>query len=206
VNVYPFIEAEKAGNGNVKKACELLEVSRSAYYQQRTDQPTARERSDADLSEQIHQLHEKSKGRYGAPRIHAALRRTGRRHGRKRVARLMRTAGLRGRAPKRWKKTTVPDPGAAVPIDLIRRDFGVDATKINSRGCGLPRDRRRSRSRRHCAATGVVRGRQSSLAGATDDYRVCPALWAPRSASRGGRRKDRSMSSVAEPERPPSPC
>jgi hypothetical protein len=61
VNVYPFIEAEKAGNGNVKKACELLEVSRSAYYQQRTDQPTARERSDADLSEQIHRLHEKSR-------------------------------------------------------------------------------------------------------------------------------------------------
>src|SRR3954452_6863571 len=136
VNVYPFIEAEKAGNGNVTKACELLEVSRSAYYQQRTHQPTAREQSDADLSEQIHLLHEKSRGRYGAPRIHAALRRTGRRHGRKRVARLMRTAGLRGRAPKRWKKTTVPDPGAAVPIDLIRRDFGVDATKINSRWCG----------------------------------------------------------------------
>jgi transposase InsO family protein len=136
VNVYPFIEAEKAGNGNVKKACELLEVSRSAYYQQRTDQPTAREQSDADLSEQIHQLHEKSKGRYGAPRIHAALRRTGRRHGRKRVARLMRTGGLRGKAPKRWKKTTVPDPGAAIGVDLIRRDFSVDAAKINSRWCG----------------------------------------------------------------------
>jgi putative transposase len=77
VNVYPFIEAEKAGNGNVKKACELLEVSRSAYYQQRTDRPTGREQSDADLTEQIHRLHEKSRGRYGAPRIHAELRRPG---------------------------------------------------------------------------------------------------------------------------------
>jgi putative transposase len=111
VNAYPFIEAEKAGNGNVMKACELLEVSRSAYYQHCTDRPTVRERSDADLSEQIHRWHEKSKGRYGAPRIHAALRRTGRRHGRKRVARLMRTAGLRGKTAKRWRKTTVPDPG-----------------------------------------------------------------------------------------------
>ncbi|HVH93629.1 MAG TPA: IS3 family transposase [Nocardioidaceae bacterium] len=140
MNVYPFIEAEKSGDGNVKKASELLEVSRSAYYQQRTDRRTdrrtVREQSDADLSEQIHQLHQKSRGRYGAPRIHAELARQGRRHGRKRVARLMRTAGLRGKAPKRWKKTTVPDPGAAVPVDLIRRDFGVDAAKINSRWCG----------------------------------------------------------------------
>ena len=136
MNVYPFVEAEKASDGNVKRACELLEVSRSAYYQQRTDQPTVREQSDADLTEQIVELHEKSKGRYGAPRIHAELRRKGRRHGRKRVARLMRTVGLRGKAPKRWKKTTVPDPGAAVPVDLIRRDFSLDAAGINSRWCG----------------------------------------------------------------------
>ena len=136
MNVYPFIEAEKASNGNVKRACELLEVSRAAYYQQRTNQPTGREQSDVDLTEQIIQLHRESKGRYGAPRIHAELRRKGRRHGRKRVARLMRKAGLRGKTPKRWKKTTVPDPSAAVPVDLVRRDFSVDAAKINSRWCG----------------------------------------------------------------------
>ena len=136
MNVYRFVEAERVSDGNVKRACELLEVSRSAYYQQRTDQGTVREQSDADLTEQIIELHEKSKGRYGAPRIHAELRRKGRRHGRKRVARLMRTAGLRGKTPKRWKKTTVPDPGAAVPVDLIRRDFSVDAANINSRWCG----------------------------------------------------------------------
>jgi putative transposase len=136
VNVYPFIEAEKASNGNVKRACELLEVSRAAYYAQRTNQPTGREQSDVDLTEQIIQLHRESKGRYGAPRIHAELRRKGRRHGRKRVARLMRKAELRGKTPKRWKKTTVPDPSAAVPVDLVRRDFTVDAAKINSRWCG----------------------------------------------------------------------
>ncbi len=136
MNVYPFVEAEKVSNGNVKRACELLEVSRSAYYAHRTDQPTAREQSDADLTEQITELHEKSKGRYGAPRVHAELRRKGRRHAKKRVARLMRQAGLRGRAPKRWKKTTVPDPGAAVGVDLIRRDFNLDAATINNRWCG----------------------------------------------------------------------
>ena len=53
--------------------------------------------ADAELTEHIRQAHQASKGRYGAPRIHAELRRRGHRHGRKRVARLMRCAGLRGR-------------------------------------------------------------------------------------------------------------
>jgi transposase InsO family protein len=136
VNVYPFIEAEKAGDHNVKRACELLEVSRAAYYAQRTDQPCPRVREDAELTEQIKELHTESKGRYGAPRIHAALRRNGKRHGKKRVARLMKQANLRGRTPKRWKKTTIPDPAAAARADLIRRNFTVDASSVNSRWCG----------------------------------------------------------------------
>jgi transposase InsO family protein len=80
--------------------------------------------------------HKRSKGRYGAPRIHAELRGQGRRHSRKRVARLMRQAGLAGRAPRRWKKTTIPDPAATARADAIRRDFTADASKINRRWCG----------------------------------------------------------------------
>ena len=80
-------------------------------------------------------MHEESRGRYGAPRVHAELRRRGHRHGRKRVARLMRQAGLQGRAG-RWKKTTIPDPAAAARADQIRRDFTADATNLNSRWCG----------------------------------------------------------------------
>ena len=75
MNVYPFIEAEKAQQRNVKRACELLEVSRAAYYAQRLGTPSARQVADAALTEQIRQAHQVSKGRYGAPRIHAALRR-----------------------------------------------------------------------------------------------------------------------------------
>ena len=88
------------------------------------------------MTEQIRQAHQVSKGRYGAPRIHAALRRAGHHHGRKRVARLMRCAGLRGRAPRRWNKTTVPDLAAAARADLIRRDFTVNAAAVNTRWCG----------------------------------------------------------------------
>ena len=48
----------------------------------------------------------------------------------------MRRAGLAGRAPKRWKKTTIPDPAAAARADAIRRGFTADAARINQRWCG----------------------------------------------------------------------
>jgi transposase InsO family protein len=136
VNVYRFIEAEKAQQRTLKRACALLEVSRAASYAQRPGTPSARQVADAALTEQIRRAHQASKGRYGAPRVHAELRRRGHRHGKKRVARLLRCAGLRGRAPRRWKKTTVPDPAAAARADLIRRDFTIDAAAVNTRWCG----------------------------------------------------------------------
>jgi transposase InsO family protein len=97
---------------------------------------SARQRTDDELTEHIRQAHQASKGRYGAPRIHAELRRRGHRHARKRIARLMRAAGLRGRTPRRWRKTTVPDPAATDRADLVRRDFTVNAAAVNTRWCG----------------------------------------------------------------------
>jgi transposase InsO family protein len=135
VTVYPFIEAEKAGRRNVARACALLKVSRAAFYSHLAG-PSKREQQDAELTGQIQAVHEESKGRYGAPRVHAELARRGRRHSRKRVARLMRTTGIRGKAAKRWKKTTIADPAAAARADRIRRDFTADATRINARWCG----------------------------------------------------------------------
>jgi transposase InsO family protein len=136
VKLYPFIEAEKAKQHNVKRACELLEVSRAAYYAHRAGTLSPRQADDLELTKAIRQVHQASKGRYGAPRIHAELRRHGRQHGKKRIARLMRAASLCGRTPKRWKKTTVPDPAAAKRADLIRRDFTANAAAINTRWCG----------------------------------------------------------------------
>jgi transposase InsO family protein len=135
VTVYPFIEAEKAGRRNVARACALLKVSRAAFYAHLAG-PSKRERQDTELTGRIKAVHAESKGRYGAPRVHAELRRRGHRHSRKRVARLMRIAGIRGRAPRRWKKTTIADPAAAARADRIRRDFTADASKLNARWCG----------------------------------------------------------------------
>jgi transposase InsO family protein len=136
VNLYPFIEAEKTQQRNVKRACELLEVSRAACYANRADSPSTRQLVDQELTEHIRQAHQASKGRYGAPRIHAQLRRDGHRHGRKRIARLLRAAGLHGRTPRRFKRTTIADPAAAARADLVRRDFAVDAAAVNTRWCG----------------------------------------------------------------------
>ena len=135
MNLYPFIEAEKRCRRNVKRAYELLKVSRAAFYTWLSG-PSQRDQDDAGLAAEIQAVHEQSQGRYGAPRVHAELRRRGHQHGRKRVARLMRQAGLAGRAARRWKKTTIADPAAAARADRIRRDFTADAARLNSRWCG----------------------------------------------------------------------
>jgi transposase InsO family protein len=137
VNVYPFIEAENVSTtGNVKRACELLEVSRAAYYAHHGAKPSRRARDDVALLEAITTIWDESKGTYGAPRVHAELAATDWRCSRKRVARLMRGAGLAGKTPKRWRTTTVPDPAATLPEDLIGREFACAATDLDSRWCG----------------------------------------------------------------------
>ena len=136
MNVYPLIEAERAGAATSIGPCTLLKVSRFAYYAHRTATPTARARQDNHLAARVVAIHDESKGTYGAPRVHAELRARGHRHSRKRVARLLRQQRRAGRAPKRWRTTTVPDPAATVPTDLIRRDFFCAATDIDTRWCG----------------------------------------------------------------------
>ncbi|MFE7278770.1 IS3 family transposase [Streptomyces sp. NPDC057623] len=136
MTVHPFIEAEKRDGHNVKRACELLQVSRTAFYARRTGRPGPRAVRDAELTGQITEVHAKSRGTYGAPRIHAVLKREGAVCGRRRIARLMRTAGLEGRHRRRRHLTTIPDPRAATRPDLILRQFDPDPTGVDTRWCG----------------------------------------------------------------------
>ena len=138
MNVYPFIEAEKAEpEGNVAKACHLLEVSRSAYYEWSGGTPSARELSDAELADKVVDIFTKSRRTYGAPRITTTLAEGGIRVGRKRVARLMVLRGLAGRAKRRFKKTTIADPMAeSSAIDLIGRVFGPGVREVDTAWCG----------------------------------------------------------------------
>ncbi|MDX2650603.1 IS3 family transposase, partial [Streptomyces sp. PA03-1a] len=136
MTVHPFIEAEKQAGHSVKRASELLQVSRAAFYARRTATPGPRAVRDAELTEQITKVHTRSRGTYGAPRVHAVLQREGSQCGRRRVARLMRAAGLQGRHRRRRHPTTVPDPTAAARPDLIVRDFQPDPTGLDVRWCG----------------------------------------------------------------------
>ncbi len=124
MKVDPFIEAEKVAGHNVDKACRLLEVSKSAYYQRRNGAPSQRAVSDAKLLELITVIFNESDGTYGSPRVHKELLHRHVACGRRRVTRLMRQAGLEGRCKRRWRKTTWPDPAAERARDLIGRHFG----------------------------------------------------------------------------------
>src|SRR5690606_29041761 len=89
--------------------------------------PSKRKQEDAVLSEKIRVIHTRSRGTYGAPRVHAELRAEGVHVGRKRVARLMRAAGLEGLS-RRWGPVTTVRNREAVPAaDLVKRDFKADA-------------------------------------------------------------------------------
>ena len=113
---------------DVAVACRVLGVSRSGFYQwqQRQHQPAARTVCDAQLTATITEVHRASRGCYGSPRVHAELRLgLGLACGRKRVARLMRLAGLTGIGARR--KTRPHRPAPAVHEDLVKRRFIADA-------------------------------------------------------------------------------
>lgn len=103
--------------------CRVLGVSPSGYYAWRHRKPSARARKDAELSEKIRSSHQASRGTYGSPRIHADLAAEGLRVGRKRVARLMRAAGLQGVSRRKGPRTTVRDTQNRPALDLVNRHF-----------------------------------------------------------------------------------
>ncbi len=90
----------------IAQLCVALEVTRSGYYAWAKAQPGPRAQADARLRQQIQRLHSAHQGRYGAPRIHQALRQQGCCHSRKRIARLMKAEQLKGMTPQRFVPQT----------------------------------------------------------------------------------------------------
>ena len=123
--IYTFIESQKA-NHQVSAMCRALKVSKSGFYGWRDRPPSARAQADARLSEKIARIHRDSRETYGAPRIHFELRTLGVRCARKRVARLMREAGLFGCGGRRREaRTTLRSRTERTPPapDLVERNF-----------------------------------------------------------------------------------
>jgi len=130
VSIFRFIEAQKARH-SVPRLCRTLGVSRSGYYAWRSRPPSGRSKFDAVLMQKIDTIHRNSRATYGAPRIHAELRALGICCGRKRVARLMRRAGLRGCLRGRRMRTTYRKATREVAPDLVGRDFASEKLRIS---------------------------------------------------------------------------
>lgn len=107
--------------------CRLLGVSRSGYYAWRGRAPAPRTLADAALTRRIRAIHARSHATYGTPRIHAELAATGVGVGRKRVARLMRAAGLAGISRRKGFRTTRRSAEAKPAADLVQRQFSAPA-------------------------------------------------------------------------------
>jgi putative transposase len=105
--------------------CRALQVSESGYHAWRTRPPSNHARRDGELLDRIRAAHDVSKATYGAPRVHAELAADGVHVGRKRIARLMRGAGLVGASRRKWCTTTTSD-GSPPAADLVDRNFVSD--------------------------------------------------------------------------------
>lgn len=114
--------------------CAQLGVSRSGYYKWRNATPSKRELADEVLIALIKDLYVHLNGRPGVRRLRAELAAKGHRVSHKRVWRLMRAAGLKGRHPKAWRRTTLRGEKPVGAPDLIGRDF--TAAEPNTRWCG----------------------------------------------------------------------
>ena len=122
-----MIDAEKA-NYPTALMCRVLKVSRAGLYAWRArSRLSATAREDAQLLPEIRSIHSASRATYGSPRVHAALRRRGIRISRKRAARLMRVAGLRGRLRRRFCKTTDSNHELPIAPNVLDRHFTVES-------------------------------------------------------------------------------
>jgi putative transposase len=124
---FAFIATEKAAYP-IRVLCRTLGVSASGFYAWQTRPAVSvRGRQDERLRHQLRVAHGASRGVYGSPRLHHVLRQAGHRISRKRVIRLMRLEGLRGRARRRFRATTVVDPHAQPATNHLARHFTVAA-------------------------------------------------------------------------------
>jgi putative transposase len=101
----------------------VLGVSTAGYYAWRSRPPCLRSTADDALLKRVRTIHAVSRGTYGAPRVHAELRAEGRAVGKKRIARLMRTAGIVGVSRRHGIATTRRDHNARPAPDLVDRNF-----------------------------------------------------------------------------------
>lgn len=124
---FRFIEDHREEHP-VRLMCRALGVSPSGYHAWRGRPESAWSAANRQLLADVRRLHAQHRGRYGSPRIHAALRAEGGTASRGRIERLMRRHGLRGVAARRFRPvTTASRHGLPVAPDLLGQDFQAPA-------------------------------------------------------------------------------
>lgn len=122
---FRFIQAHRAEHA-VVTMCRVLQVSKAGFYAWLSRPESKRRRAETRLRVEIAAVHRKSRRRYGSPRVHEELRRRGIRVARKRVARLMRESGLKGRKRRgRVPRTTESNHSHPVAENVLQRRFSV---------------------------------------------------------------------------------
>ena len=120
---FRFIDAHRE-TWPVRVLCETLEVSASGYYAWRARPECARAAANRNLLANVRRIHQQHRGRYGAPRIHAALRAEGHAISRGRIERLMRRHGIRAVTQRRLRVvTTDSNHGLPIADNLLDQTF-----------------------------------------------------------------------------------
>jgi len=121
--------ARHRGEYPLRLMCGVLQLSAAGFYAWSRRSPCERAIADERLILNVRISHHRSKGAYGAPRVHRDLRAEGTRVGKKRVARLMKRDGLQARRPRRWTRTTDSDHSHAIAPNLLERQFDVNGVR-----------------------------------------------------------------------------
>ena len=113
----------------VERMCKVFKLSKSGYYDWRNRKPSARQAENKQIIEQIRQVYEDSKKRYGSPKITEELISNGWKISRPRVARIMRSNGIRSIVSKKFRvNTTDSSHGLPVAENYLNRDFSASRT------------------------------------------------------------------------------
>ncbi len=123
---YAFIEAHRA-MWRLPAMCEALAVSKSGYFAWRAGREAPRRSRDRALSVHIQAIHQQSRKTYGSPRIHHELKEQGMAVGKKRVARLMKAAGIAVLPLRRFVTTTDSDHEQPIAPNVLEQDFSASA-------------------------------------------------------------------------------
>ena len=122
---YAFIEEQRA-QYSVRRMCDLLDVSAAGYYEWRGRPASCKSVANQGLRDIVVRVHRDSRGTYGRTRVRKELKKAGLFVGERRVGRLMKSAGIAGISPRRFRKTTDSDHALPIAENILGRNFDIE--------------------------------------------------------------------------------